>query len=324
MNGVRPETPFVAPAAGAICAIIVTYHPTAQMEHLLQTIALQVGRIVIVDNFSSPAEVAYLSTLCLAYDSHLIENEANLGIARAMNIGVRYAVEKLQAEWVVFFDQDTHPYATQMESLLQILREHPQPESLGVVGSNYVKLPAGALANQPTDTRVEPWMPQPYAITSGALISLRSFAATGGFRDEFFIDCVDFDYSFKARCAGYATVITRAPVMAHTVGAPVSRSLGRWRLVSSNHRAERRYYRVRNVTVLTKEYGLSHPRWILPRFRSTLWSILVMCWVEKDRPRKLRYVARGLFDGLRSDFRYSPLSEAAPDPRTAKQTLRSS
>ncbi len=310
--------------ARSLCALVVTYYPGAGFARLLTSISRQVGRIVVVDNHS-PAEVlAELRAECFKHNCHLIENDANVGIARALNLGVRYIREHTDAKWVACFDQDTQPYDHQIESLLEILQQYPGPTPLGVIGSNYVELPMGNVSYGDAGAACDKWMAHDFAITSGALISLRSLVATGGFRDEFFIDCVDFDYSFRARLAGYETVISRAPLMAHTVGNPITRRVGRRALASSNHRAERRYYRVRNITVLAKEYTFTHPAWVVPRFLSMVKSVILMCWLEHERPRKLRYVARGLFDGLRSDFRYSPLSEAAPDPRTAKQTLRSS
>jgi rhamnosyltransferase len=313
MRLVGTETASLTPVPADIAAVVVTYHPGEGLSRLLGSISRQVGRIVVVDNHSPADKLDFLRNECLKYDCDLIENDENLGIARALNLGVQRVARETRAGWVVFFDQDSQPSENQVGSLLSILGQYPTAGSLGVIGSNYIDLPMGNVRYLATNDNSEPWIPHDFAITSGSLVSLASLKATGGFRDEFFIDCVDFDYSFRARVAGYETVISREPLMAHTVGKPLTGRFGRWEFASSNHRAERRYYRVRNIVVLLKEHVLAHPGWVIPRFASMLKSVLLMLLLEQQRMKKLRFVLRGFWDGMRSDFRFSPLGEPNAD-----------
>jgi rhamnosyltransferase len=318
MRFVGPETDNLTPVPADVAAVVVTYHPGEGLSELLASISRQVGRIVVVDNHSPADKVAFLRNECLRYGCDLIENDANLGIARALNLGVQHVARKASAGWVVFFDQDSQPSEDQVGSLLSILGQHPTADTLGVIGSNYIDLPMGNVRYLATNESSDPWIPHDFAITSGSLVSMASLRATGGFRDEFFIDCVDFDYSFRARVAGFETVISREPLMAHTVGRPLTGKFGRWEFASSNHRAERRYYRVRNIVVLLKEHVLAHPGWVIPRFASMIKSVLLMCILERQRTRKLKFVLRGFWDGMRSDFRFSPLGESVAYPLEAQ------
>ena len=307
MHSCGPQSKGVATLTNDLCALVVTYRPGANLGRVLAAIADQVNCIVIIDNHSPNPFLEAIRGEAARYGAHLIENAANLGIARALNLGVQFVRSQTDAAWVVCFDQDTESYAHQVATLRAIHAQYGGRLPLGIIGSNYLELPMKKTSYADVGEEGNLWMQHDFAITSGSLISLQALEATGGFRDEFFIDCVDFDFSFRARLAGYETVISRVPLMAHTVGNPITKQVGSRQFASSNHRAERRYYRVRNITVLTKEYVLRQPSWVVPRFFSMIKSVLLMCWLEHERPRKLRYVLRGFYDGLRSDFSFSPL-----------------
>src|ERR1700758_3890276 len=96
-------------AAGSrqrVCAVIVTYHPSPRMLENFRTAACQVDGMVIVDNGSNADEVDRLRDASHQLGFQLIENRENLGIAEALNQGVRAA--KAQGyPWVILFDQDS-------------------------------------------------------------------------------------------------------------------------------------------------------------------------------------------------------------------------
>ena len=89
-----------------VCAVIVTYHPRAEMVTNLSTTHAQVQGMVVVDNGSSPEELAPLQQAASHVGFELIENGENLGIAEGLNRGIASA--KAQGfSWVVLFDQDS-------------------------------------------------------------------------------------------------------------------------------------------------------------------------------------------------------------------------
>jgi len=72
-----------------VCAIVVTYGPDAAFPARLRNVAPQVGMTVIVDNGSSEAERGMLQEAASDPNIDLILNGGNLGLARALNIGVQ-------------------------------------------------------------------------------------------------------------------------------------------------------------------------------------------------------------------------------------------
>lgn len=295
LNDESPEAPL---HGSDVCAIVVAYHPDAALAARLSRIAPQVGAIVIVDNGSSDAEVRMLHDIAADPKIHLTLNRQNLGVARALNLGIQCA-GSLGYSLALLLDQDTSVEADMVHTLVGIYSSFPDRERLAVIGSNYqdVNRPS-AEANGPESTDAA-WDEAESVITSGSLLPLAAHAAIGPFREEFFIDFVDTDYCFRARAKGYQVIKSRKHLMSHAVGAlHESRFLWfkRW---TYNHSPDRRYYFARNNTVLIREYGqLGRVRWMLKSLHRCFRLSKRVFLYEKARTRKIAAIAEGWRDGV--------------------------
>jgi len=119
-----------------VCAVIVTYFPDSNFPERIRRIVEQVGKVIIVDNFSNIETIKVLNKLSLQSKVQSILNSENLGVATALNQGVRWAQEN-GFRWALLFDQDTTPKKTMTEELLSVYTDFPRQEKLATVGSNY-------------------------------------------------------------------------------------------------------------------------------------------------------------------------------------------
>src|SRR6267154_6654289 len=119
-----------------VCAIVVTYGPDIAFPERLRNVAPQVGMTVIVDNGSSEAERGMLQEAASDPNIDLILNDGNLGLARALNIGIQRAAT-LGYSWVLLLDQDTRVEPDMVRTLLAIHAPFPDRERLAVLGSNF-------------------------------------------------------------------------------------------------------------------------------------------------------------------------------------------
>src|ERR1700733_15255795 len=89
----QEELPSGKPSlrAGDVCAIVVTYGPDAGFLARLNEISPQVGSVVIVDNGSASAERDMLLEAAAQPKISVVFNDENLGLARALNIGIQRA-----------------------------------------------------------------------------------------------------------------------------------------------------------------------------------------------------------------------------------------
>jgi rhamnosyltransferase len=285
------------PIAQKICAVIVTYFPDLELFKRIERVVAQVPEAVIVDNGSSASYIEQLNRIADTFPVHLILNPCNLGLASALNAGVRWAASR-GFQWALTLDQDTTVAPDMIETLTALVDCYSAPERLGVVGSNYRDKVNGALFREPIGTTNGfPGREMPSVLTSGSLVSINVFQVIGGFRDDFFIDCVDHEYCFRARALGFHVVLTSKPAMEHGIGRLTGHRL-LWRKVNtSNHSPERRYFTIRNMVILTREYISKEPRWIISGLWGLTKSVVLICLFEKNRIAKLKYILRGCVDG---------------------------
>jgi len=291
---------------------VVTYHPDHRFAARLSRVVAQVAATFIVDNGSSDSELDLLRGAAADGAATLICNGENLGIAAALNIGVRRALAAGGA-WVLLLDQDTEIDPDMVERLLAAEGSHPDGDRIAIVASRFRDTTGHSVEPIRLDTRGELWEEVESAITSGSLLSLRAYTAIGPFRDEFFIDHVDTEFCLRARAAGYRVIQTRRALMSHTVGAPTAH---RWPWATkwtTNHSADRRYYIARNNTVLLREHGTTRGgSWRFKSFVRCYRLVKRIALYEKDKSRKIYAVWQGWRDGLHG--RMGPRRNARDHP----------
>ncbi len=284
--------------AREVCAIVVTYRPDLGLPARLNRILPQVRALVIVDNGSGEAAVKMLRGLAANPQIALILNSDNLGVARALNIGIERAVA-LGFAWVLLLDQDSCVDSDMVQTLFDVEAAYPNRDRLAVIGAGFTDI--NDMSQEPQDLAGgNSWEEKESVITSGSLIPLRAHAAIGPFREEFFIDYVDSEYCFRARSKGYRVIKTRKAIMSHAIGA-ITRH--RWLWMNKwtfNHPADRRYYIARNDTVMLREYGqYVLGLWALKSFGRCLRLCKRILLYEQMKTRKIIAVAHGWWDGIR-------------------------
>ena len=281
-----------------VCAITVAYHPDADFPERSARILREVGALVIVDNGSDDAERRMLGELAVNPLITLLSNAENVGIACALNMGIRQA-ETLGFKWVLLLDQDTWLDEGTVQTLIAVSAAFPDRDRLGVIGSGYREV-NNPLPEPHEQIVGDDWEEVESVITSGSLIPLKAHAVIGAFREEFFIDFVDTEYCFRARAKGYRVIRTRKPIMSHAIGA-ISRHKILWmEKWTFNHSADRRYYIARNDTVMLREFGhYSHGLWALKSFGRCVRLCKRIALYEEMKVQKILAIGQGWWDGVR-------------------------
>jgi rhamnosyltransferase len=275
-----------------VCAILISYHPDAELPRRAARVLDEAGALVIVDNGSGEETHAMLRRIAADARVSLVLNLTNLGVASALNLGVERA-RALGFTWVLLLDQDSDLHDDMLASLIEVRAAYPEPARVAVIGAGFAE-----------ETRPAPpgvaWQEVESVITSGSLIPLALHAAIGPFRDEFFIDYVDSEYCFRARAQGYRVLRTAKPLMSHTIGAPTRHDLlgkPKW---TTNHSPDRRYYIARNDTVMLREYGgYAFGSWALKSLGRRLRTCKRIVLYERSKARKIAAVSAGWWDGVR-------------------------
>jgi len=279
--------------AQRVCAVIVLFHPSTEMIENLQNIRKQVDALVAVDNGSTSAELGPVREVKDSLNFQLIENGENLGIADALNQGVRWAKSE-GYDWVILFDQDSKITNGFIGQMFATWESHPERGRVGSMHPRYVDPDSGI---EPVVRRANDSGPI-ISLTSGALMPLWIFDKIGGFASEFFIDWVDIEFSFRIRAAGFLIADSRQAVLLHGAGHPTKLSLFGFTFRPDHHNAARRYYISRNQVVVFRKYFRVFPLWIVQSMYTSLRET-TKCFIgEQDRLHKFRNFLLGTWDGL--------------------------
>lgn len=294
---------------GQVCAIVVAYYPDEEFKTRLRSLLPQVARVVVVDNTPAEGVVRQLDLPEGAANIYLVSNRANLGISAALNQGLHHALDA-GCKWALTLDQDTQCFPDMVSTLLGVsVACTPTP---AVVGGNYLdprsKRPEVAVGEAGA------FLARKTVITSGCLVDVRLALAMGGFREDYFIDQVDHEFCLRARAHGHQVVISRKPVMTHSVGESGGVRLPLLGMLP-NHPPVRKYYIARNTVVTVRTYWRQEPEWCLRRLARLLLGLGGMALLERQGFAKVRAFAGGVADGLRG--RMGPCArESALRPRS--------
>jgi len=276
-----------------ISVVLVTYNPNKDaLQVVIQAVSDQVSNVFIVDNGSSNFSPDWFDKFegCqISEKLHVLPQEKNLGIAAAQNIGIKHAM-KLEADFVLLLDQDSVPDSNMVEELISVMHQKSsEGYKIAAVGAHYVderntdrssfSRLSGILLIKETCT-FNGIVPTDFVISSGSLISLKTFHSVGYMNEALFIDQVDIEWGLRAKSLGYRSFGACNAVMAHSLGEDPLVFLGRKFL---NHNPLRHYYIFRNaVWLISKKYVsigwklrftmviliryLLYPLWVTPRF----------------------------------------------------------
>lgn len=237
---------------------------------------------IIVDN--TPNRDLKLSQNNIIY----IPNKKNIGIASALNIGMRIAIEK-GAKWVLTMDQDSDFKEDMIINYNNFIKEN-KDKTIGLL-SPILKLYDG---DEKENTQGFKYIQS--ALTSGSFVNVNAYNVLGGFKDEYFIDYVDIEYCWNLISNGYNICQLNNVIMQHHLGNTKEyRLFGKHLFYVTNHNYIRYYYMTRN-RLYTEALYPDFARKCRTSKLHNIWSILRILLFEDDFIRKFKAIQRGKLD----------------------------
>lgn len=282
-----------------ICAVIVSYHPSNELLDNVAALRDQVDEIMIVDNSSDLATKTLLDQLRNDPKVSITYLPENLGIAAALNVGVKYA-QSAGHEWLATFDQDSQASPKMIATMLQAYAKHPQKEQVASLSPSYINPNTGQIfASIPRHSQDDlfPYVEVLVVITSGNLIKLSTFDSIGDFNESLFVDQVDTEFSLRCACHGYKTLEVKGATLLHCIGSPEQIKILWLTKNITNHSSLRRYYLARNSIYLYKRFIFIQPTWVLVNIY-ILFKVIAMVFFEENSFRKFSAIFRGMIAGL--------------------------
>ena len=278
-----------------IACVVVTYNPDNSLIEGINLLSDQVDKILIVDNGSKESGIKLIKEIkkCNEDKIEAVFNEDNLGIAAALNIGAKYAIEH-KYQWLLTMDQDSRPAKDMVEKMIKTYEDMPL-EKRDEVMSIFPNFFDQSVQNEEEHSN-EPYEYVDAEITSGNLVNTKVFDKIGFFDEGLFIDMVDTDFCMRLYRENIKMIKVYDAVLFHSLGEGkrVKTIFGGFN--TSNHSALRRYYMTRNRFYTWEKYKdlnsftLNRDKGL---FKKEFVKIILG---ENDKLNKVKMVFRGYMD----------------------------
>lgn len=272
------------------CAIIVTYNSNPiRLEKSISLLELQ-SFIIVCDNSTDIKVKLEIQEITKKFDIKYINMQGNQGIAKAQNYGLDVAAT-LNYRFVFFLDDDSIPESGIIKDIIDIydrlvLRGH----KVAAVGASARDINGKDISNAlAKDSAV---VPCTQMMSSGVLIPLNVIKVVGPMNDSLFIDCVDFDWGWRALSLGYEIFLAKALSFEHSLGQQYIK-IGRLRFGVPS--PIRHYYQYRNILfMMSKSYvPLS---WKIRQICSLFFKLVLFTIFISPRLKRLNYMINGITD----------------------------
>ena len=288
-------------------ALAVLFNPSAAHVHKIFRLKRLCVDVVVVDN--SPVLDLLLHERIQAEGIDILPNFNIGGVAGAYNKGLERLIAK-RCQALFMFDQDSEVpegyFVHMLDACLTLGRPHfiIGPKVFDINVNRY--LPAHVIRRLgvtaiPISDENHGLVPCSSLITSGSVMSAETYRTLGPFREDYVIDHVDTEYSFRAMCKGVPVYINTSLVLKHEVGKRIDRKMLFFKLTQWNTGPLRMYYSARNCIHVLRRYGMRFPILILINVITVQQGISVALF-EKDKLKKIVAMAAGIIDGLRGRY----------------------
>jgi rhamnosyltransferase len=288
-----------------ICALIVTYNCGEDVYNTIDSVISKVEELIIVDNGSEKETIEALNKYRELSNVKVLLNKVNLGIAKALNVGVCYAREK-GYEWILTLDDDSIVTESMIDIMIKAYDSLGEVESerIAILAPKHIEK-AVSFNNQIGDennltiTRVNT------EITSGNLVKLEVLKEIGMYKEEYFIDFVDHYLCLALRRKGYEIVRIEEAILLHSLGVSDPKIILGKAITVTNHSPVRRYYMTRNRLSMWKEFNKEFPAWVKEDKGRFINEAIKIVLYEEQKYKKLRMIAKGIKDYKKG--KYGPI-----------------
>lgn len=262
-----------------VATIIVTYNPDKSFFERVKTLSTIANDLIIVDNHSKNIDNFHFKNKNI----HVIKLNHNYGIGYAQNVGINYIEKHIDVDGIFFLDQDSYIDKNSFDEFIKDYKMLGKDEK--ILSCYKDKRFHYNQTNQFLEVNE--------VISSGSLIPISLFNSLGLFRDDFFIDFVDYEWCWRARNMGVKIYVDSSDKITFVHQIEGNKKL-------NGHSVDslfRLYYIYRNFTIIFLNYKL--PKYRKLYFFSRLSGKLLFQFKLDLRKERLCICFKGIKDGVK-------------------------
>ena len=279
-----------------VAAIIISYNPDNNLLDSINLLINQVEKIIIVDNGSESEKKKNINLIKDINNEKIkiIFNQENLGIATALNIGVKDAL-KQGYNWILTMDQDSKVSSNMIEKMFEVYSTIDESERKDIL-SIFPNFVDERIQSIEENSEMNAYEYVDADITSGNLLKAEVFDKVGFFDDSLFIDLVDTDFCMRLNEENIKMIKVRDAILYHSLGESqtVKSIFGKFN--TSNHSALRRYYMTRNRLYTWEKYKDLNSFTLNRDKKLFKKEFIKIIFGENDKIYKIKMVFKGYKD----------------------------
>lgn len=273
-----------------LAGVLVTFKPDEnQLAINIERIINDLDKLIIFKN----SHIEIEQDLLKAYGDNIVflGKENNVGVAKALNESINW-VKDNSFTHVLTLDQDSFFEKNHLANFCTLIDHYPAENKVGIYAPNFFS--RGGLHFKYFESPVE----VSDAITSGSIYPINLFSEAGGFNDELFVDCVDFEFCYRISSQfGFKIIMFPSIHLVHELGYSNKTSFG---FTTINYNAFRTFYLVRNHILVWKKYPDLYPyEYKMALLKEYIfYRIIKVILVESNKFEKVMAIFKGVYYGI--------------------------
>lgn len=271
-----------------ISCIIVTYNTDENIINVIDSLEKQVSQIIIVDNGSNDKTKNILNKFLKTENIDIIYNYDNYGIAKALNIGIKRALE-YKSDWILTLDHDSILDKDMISKMLNFYNNllDEEKKKVGILAPEILDVSINRsyynIEENISYKKVE------HVIQSGSLIKASIFKDIGFFNGKLFIYYVDTEFCFNVRKHRYEIFMVKEAILFHEEGKKERRIFCGLEFTYDNYSNQAIYYISRNSIYMFRKYKK------ITFIMRIIYDFIKILLAE---PKKIKYLFYGIKDGV--------------------------
>lgn len=275
----------------SIVGVVVIYNPDETILDNINSYINKIEKIFIIDN-SEIINISFVNRIINKQKIFYINNHGNQGIAHALNVGARRAID-MGYEWLLTMDQDSSFDSNMLDKYLNCWNNYRNKDNIAVFS------PIHTILEYQTSLATEcNTVNKLHVMTSGNIINLNIFKHLKGFNEALFIDEVDHEYCLRSKLAGFSIIEFQNIALKHNLGEPISIQRHGQTIESSTHSPKRFYYITRNRLYMWKTYHHLFPNLVEIQLISIMKTLIFPLIYHDKKTQRFFYIIRGIIHFL--------------------------
>ena len=271
-----------------ISCIIVTYNTDENIINVIDSLEKQVSQIILVDNGSNDKTKNIFNKFLKTENIDIIYNYDNYGIAKALNIGIKRALE-YKSDWILTLDHDSILDKDMISKMLNFYNNllDEEKKKVGILAPEILDVSINRsyynIEENISYKKVE------HVIQSGSLIKASIFKDIGFFNEKLFIYYVDTEFCFNVRKHRYEIFMVKEAILFHEEGKKERRIFCGLEFTYDNYSNQAIYYISRNSIYMFRKYKK------ITFIMRIIYDFIKILLAE---PKKIKYLFYGIKDGV--------------------------